>query len=570
MVCSLTRLMTVTGRVWCLRQARAIRCSRRAGFQGWSMLTTVSATWRLSPHAAGFGGEEQPAFGIGAKPPDLGPALRLRDAARVPGELDTGGDRVLAHQLQHPHPLGEHDDLPPRVLQEIGQQPLDLLHLGTVPVLVAEDPGRVADHAHAGEEFLEPLELLLRERPSRCQRGEALHVEVVVLVGPGLRIGHRHEEGLDGPAGKLAFDVFLAPPEHHRGDPPRELVQVPEAGGLALLVQLVELPVEAKQRSQEIGVQELDDRVDLVDAVLERRAGQHEGVPALEPLHRVRGLGVPVLDALGLVEDHDVGPKRIEKVLSIRHDLLVVTQREEGAAPVGRAPRRPGAGHDGRREVGELGDLLLPLGLERRGRDHEDPLDPAQLAKKRAGGNGLDRLSQTHVVGKEHALSEREMEHSLDLVRQERMLERPERSAARLKCCLEAGTFAPPAGGRPSGVDPRLQRAGEPKALGVGACHGAERIERLPRSPAQTAPVPYGLLNEFGVHALDRLGNRHPHRPVVGFVDKDLDATARSRPFRFPASRWGGSTAAQAMQDALDVLAGSPGGWCDDPGIRTS
>ena len=223
---------------------------------------------KVEPHAAGFRRQEQPAFGVCAESADLGPALRLRHAAGVPGELDAGAGRVLAHQLQHPHPFGEDDDLALRIVEKVGQQPLDLLHLGTVPVLVAEDPGRVADHAHAGEELLEPVELVLGERSFRGERGEALHVEVVVLVGPGLGIGHRHEEGLDGPARKLALHVLLAPPEHHRGDPSRELVQVPEAGGVALRVQLVELPVEAEQRPQEIGVQELDDRVDLVDAVL--------------------------------------------------------------------------------------------------------------------------------------------------------------------------------------------------------------------------------------------------------------------------------------------------------------
>ena len=148
------------------------------------------------------------------------------------------------------------------------------------------------------------------------------------------------------------------------------------------------------------------------------------------------------------------------------------------------------------------------------------------------------------------------MERSLDLVRQERLLEKLERSAARLEGCFEAGAFAPSAGRRLAGVDPGLQRAGAPKALGVGARHDAQRIERLPRIPAQTAMVPCGLLHEYGVRALDRLGNRHPHRPVVPFVEKDLDAAARFLPFRFPASRRGGTVAAQAVQDPLDVLAG--------------
>ncbi len=51
MLFSETKLMTVTGRVWCLRQARAMRCSSFAGFQGRSQLMTTLAVWRFSPAA---------------------------------------------------------------------------------------------------------------------------------------------------------------------------------------------------------------------------------------------------------------------------------------------------------------------------------------------------------------------------------------------------------------------------------------------------------------------------------------------------------------------------------------
>ena len=49
------------GRVWCLRQARAMRCSSLAGFQGRSQLMTTLAVCRLSPVRAGVGAEEDAA-----------------------------------------------------------------------------------------------------------------------------------------------------------------------------------------------------------------------------------------------------------------------------------------------------------------------------------------------------------------------------------------------------------------------------------------------------------------------------------------------------------------------------
>ena len=88
-----------------------------------------------------------------------------------------------------------------------------------------------------------------------------------------------------------------------------QLVEVPVARRAAPLVQIVVLAVEPEQRAEQGGVEEIHDRIQLVDAVFDRRAGEDEGVAAVEPLDGLRGLGGPVLDALGLVEHDDVRPQ---------------------------------------------------------------------------------------------------------------------------------------------------------------------------------------------------------------------------------------------------------------------
>ena len=133
-----------------------------------------------------------------------------------------------------------------------------------------------------------------------------------------------------------------------------QLVEVLVAGRPAALVELVEVAVEAEQRPENLGVEILDDRIGLVDPVLERRAGEDEGVGRDERLHLPRGLGLPVLDALGLVENDHVGLEKAVDVVGVAHHLLVVDEREEG----------------GRRILIELQPLGMEAGDEarRRGR----------------------------------------------------------------------------------------------------------------------------------------------------------------------------------------------------------
>ena len=86
----------------------------------------------------------------------------------------------------------------------------------------------------------------------------------------------------------------------------------------AALVELVEFAVEAEQRAEQLRIEVLDDGIELVDAVLERRAGQHEGMRSAQLLDAPRRLGLPVLDALRLVEDDDVGRQHRVDVLGRR------------------------------------------------------------------------------------------------------------------------------------------------------------------------------------------------------------------------------------------------------------
>ena len=364
-------------------------------------------------------------------------------------------------------------------------------------------------------------------------------------------LGHGDEEGLARPARELLLHVLLATAEHDRRDTLRELVQIAVAERAAPVVQLVELPVEAKERTEEVGVQELDDGVDLVDPVLERRAGQDEGVAALELLYRSSGLRLPVLDTLGLVEDDYIGPQRSEQIFAVGNHLLVVAEGEERVPRIRCAAGQRAAEHHRGRQVGEGGDLLLPFGLERSRRHHQDPLDSAKLAQQCARRDGLHGLAEPHVVGEQGALAEREVENALDLVRQQRKLQKVERTPPRREQCLETRPLAAFARRRPMAVDPALHTTGDAKQTGLIERDLMQCAERPSGTTAQTAIVRLGFPYQLGVTAGDLARHRHLQGPVTALVEKHLDA-----PACLATLRGEGAYAVRMVPHAFDVLAG--------------
>ena len=179
-------------------------------------------------------------------------------------------------------------------------------------------------------------------------------------------LGHADQVVVDSATTQFRLDVALATAEHDRLQPAHQMVEVLVPDWTAAVVEIVEVAVEAEQRAQQARVKVLHDRIDLVDAVLDRRAGENERIGRCQRLHRARRLGLPVLDALRLVQDDDVGLQRAVDVGGVDDDLLVVHHREELGVGILREPRVTRAGDQQRGGTAEAGDLLLPLALQRR------------------------------------------------------------------------------------------------------------------------------------------------------------------------------------------------------------
>jgi hypothetical protein len=147
-------------------------------------------------------------------------------------------------------------------------------------------------------------------------------------------------------------------------------------------------------------------------------AGEDEGVAAAEAFYGLGGLGGPVFDALGFVEDDDVGAETFVDIEAVGDDLLVVGYGEKGRLGLGVGAEAGGAVavNEAEGEVGEAADLLLPLGLQGGGGDDEHAGGATEVVQEGAGGDGLDGFAEAHLVGEEGAFGEGEVEHALALV----------------------------------------------------------------------------------------------------------------------------------------------------------
>ncbi len=123
--------------------------------------------------------------------------------------------------------------------------------------------------------------------------------------------------------------------------------------------------------AEEPRVEEVEDRPELAEVVLHRRARQAQPVGALQTARHLVRTTADVLDAVRLVEDHHVKARLDEGVFVADEDRVGGDDHVDvGHAPEGVSP--VGAVNDGDREGrGEALDLATPGPDEARGRDDQ-------------------------------------------------------------------------------------------------------------------------------------------------------------------------------------------------------
>src|SRR5579885_1318757 len=235
---------------------------------------------------------------------------------------------------------------------------------------------------------------------------------------------HLHEDRLGDTLRKLREHVGLAPAKHHGPQCLPDSIQILVAHDAAGVIEDLVLMAQSPQGAEPLAVDVLHDRDQLLQAVLERRSGQHQCMRTLDALERPRRNGVPILDPLGLVRDHDVGTPGLNE-LEVPGECLVVGDLAESRLRVASHPRGATSIDDQRLPLREARNLPLPLVLERGGTHHEYLLGAEMPREQLHGCERLDGLAESHLIGDETAPRASGEQGTLGLVRIQRRLQQP-------------------------------------------------------------------------------------------------------------------------------------------------
>ncbi len=407
-------------------------------------------------------------------------------------------------QGEHAPPLAEDDDLSSLLEHELPNKLAQFQQLGRGQALEHVSSGGTLANRRPhpleielsqpvgddplGRQQLHELEKLgLGQRPLERPLHELRDrlVEIFVLVH--LLLGHLDRHAGVGSRRKLIEHVLPNPPHHAMPQPVADRVEIPGTDDLAAAIG----PRRVQRSEPPLGLERhvvdpFDNRRQLVDPVLHRRAGQDQTIAGRQPLDRERRLGRPVLDPLRLVE-HDQFRVPALDDLEVAEQLFIIDDQEPflafgvgGLAFLGRAV------DDLDRQVGKHLPFAGPLRLEAGRRDDQAAANAAGPLEDVAAGDRLGGLSQPHIVGQQQAASRQESLDPLALIGVKRALHALER-LAHLRSAQ--ASFHERFQVLALALEQRSQRRVVRDPVGTGGRHDLEQVFDQFEPPGRLVPV---------------------------------------------------------------------------------
>ena len=311
--------------------------------------------------------------------------------------------QAARNQFVRSEPLAEDHRLGRRVFKQFVQHGHQLIDLAAVIGFVIKQKGAVARHAHVLQGTVQAALVGVREVARLAPAlNDARDDAAILIVVHALLWRQRHKDAVVHALRQLRQNLGLASAQHNGGQRLADAVQCAVANHAAGFVARLVLVKQAPGGAKPVLVHKLHDGNQLFEPVFQRRAGQHYAIGADDALQGARGDGVPVLDALRLVGNYQVG-RPVGDQVSVARQRLVVGDLAEGLfAVLLLTPCAQTADHL-HIAFGKALELVLPLVFERGRTDHQHAAHAKVLREQLGSSDGLNCFAQTHLVADQAA-----------------------------------------------------------------------------------------------------------------------------------------------------------------------
>ena len=323
-------------------------------------------------------------------------------------------------QVQHGGPLGKEDQLAAVFLRQLPQHFIELLQFARESGKVFVDQaGAVGSHPAHQQRFLQAQQIHFADEFLSDDRADDFHVGRMQFE---LLVRRRDANDFGGSGRELLHDRLARPPQQNRFEPLAQGIKVFVAEHLALFINQPVPIIEVERRAQAPVVDEFDHRKKVIQPILERCAGEHQGKSRFQAFDDPARFGFPVFDPLALVQDDQV-PLDLFDGQDIAQNLFVIAEGEEPVIGILSGAQFHAADDLLAVAFGKTPDFRFPLRFERSRANHQYFANIDFPREKLSDAHPLDRFAQAHVVGQNRPSPAGGEGNPIQLVRQQFRLE---------------------------------------------------------------------------------------------------------------------------------------------------
>jgi hypothetical protein len=214
----------------------------------------------------------------------------------------------LDYKIMHSLPLAENYHLGLGLFQNLRDESYQFLKLGAMASLLVNKVGIITGHAHILESNHEFALISLGEELIFPPFGYDLshYIPVFFMIFP-LLYSHGHKEIIIDPLRQLLKNLLLVPADQDRSQGLANGFQVSIADSFSCFrIRNMVAAQKSKERAKPVAINKLDNRVKLIQPILQGSSRQDDSIGRRDALGTLGGPRLPIFDPLGFIKNNQV------------------------------------------------------------------------------------------------------------------------------------------------------------------------------------------------------------------------------------------------------------------------